>query len=128
MTLRHENPATELAELPNHAARARYCEAKVADYRARYYAGQWDFEQHFTAHPDSTTQGQPASAIRAIAQKRWSNDARAKDIVGLEHMWSRWLQNYAALAQMELLDRLATTLYGASRSASASVRPPRYVS
>lgn len=117
-TASYAHEGERLDAMRSNAERARYCEAKVRKYRNLYYAGQNSFVEHFRSHPDATTAGQPDSAITAIAQKRWSNDARAKDYVGLEQMWSRWLLNYAALAQLEVLQNLATTVYGASRSAS----------
>jgi hypothetical protein len=92
--------AEELERLPTHWRRAEYCYDKMHKLRSKFYQKQREYEALAVMAQDHTVKGQPVEARRLIGRQRWSATEEAKEMIGLEQMWSRWASLECSMANL----------------------------
>lgn len=77
-------------------ARYRLCVLWAEQARDSYYQGLRETIADMLLSTDRRYKHMPAEVRTAIGERKWGASLKAKEIIGLEQMYSRWASQYKA--------------------------------
>lgn len=91
----------ELDACESDAERYKLATGWASEARALWYRGQTEAITDMLLSEDIRYRYMSAEERRAIGLVKWSKSPVSKDLAGLEQMYSRWAQEFAAGAALE---------------------------
>ncbi len=95
--LRNGHKGRQLDACATNSERAKLCRAWAEKARNDYYDG---LAEEVNRAARNTSLPGDERARRILGEVNWNNNPRSKSLIGLEQMYWRWMNGYAALVNI----------------------------
>lgn len=96
MAIRVEDKGGKLNRCRNDDERYRLCVQWAEEARDGYYQGMRESVSDMMLSKDRRYKYMSVEARRKIGERKWSTCFKAKELIGIEQMYSRWASQYKA--------------------------------